>query len=225
MAALPPVPKTVRIDWHFKVTDDANAMIRQFYNYTGALSQADAQTWVAAASAAFQAPGSVQGAITIDTNLFKTELTDLTSNVAPQAIDNTSRPGSAGGNGVVAGIAAVSSYKIGRRYRGGHPRNYWPGISAGNLFNESNWTPAFTTNFRNSVKAFIAAVIAGAPVAVGTVTQVNVNYFKGFTNKTFPSGRIRPVPTPLAVPGQDLVTDVFINPRPASQRRRNLQSK
>jgi hypothetical protein len=64
-----------------------------------------------------------------------------------------------------------------------------------------------------------------APTALTPAFQVNVSYFSGFTNVTFPSGRIRPVPKLRSVPLVDTVTSWSTNPNVASQRRRNLQSK
>jgi hypothetical protein len=87
-----------------------------------------------------------------------------------------------------------------------------------------NYNAADITEWKADADAWLAACITGAPVAVGTVTPVNVSFFSGFTNKTFPSGRTRPVPTPRVTPLIDPIIGSDVNPKVATQRRRNQQS-
>lgn len=224
MPALPPVNKVVRIDNHFKVDADTNAMWRVFYSYSGALSFTDAFTWCSAIFNAWGAGGSFKALTSATTTQYRAELTDLTSTTAAQAIINGSVTGTAGGSALPAGTALVISFEIGRRYRGGKPRIYLPGIPLANLNTSQTWAPSTLTNFLNAYNVWAAAVVAGAPVAVGTPVPVNVSYFQGFTNVTFPSGRIRPVPKLRSGgPITDIISAGRVNPNVASQRRRNLQ--
>jgi len=72
--------------------------------------------------------------------------------------------------------------------------------------------------------AFVSAALGHVPVAAAPATEVNVSFFQGFHNVTFPSGRQRAVPTIRVAPVVDTVIAHAVNPKVASQRRRNQQS-
>jgi hypothetical protein len=118
----------------------------------------------------------------------------------------------------------VIRHKINRRYRGGHPRTYLPGLAGFYVGANGNWTAASMSATLTGWNTFMASCIASPPAAVGTLVHVNVSYFTGFVNKMFPSGRQHPVPTVRGTPVVDTIVSESINPRPASQRRRNIQS-
>jgi hypothetical protein len=118
----------------------------------------------------------------------------------------------------------VIKFKIARRYRGGHPRFYLAGGMATDVTAQNTWTPAYQSAVAAAWVAFINACVLAPPASLGVLAQVNVSYFSGFVNKTFPSMRTHPVPVLRAVPLQDTVLGASTNPKVASQRRRNLQS-
>lgn len=93
---------------------------------------------------------------------------------------------------------------------------------AGDVTTGGIWSAGFQSSLASNFAAFIAACVLAPPASMGTVTHVNVSYFDGFTNKTFPSGRVKPVPTLRATPLVDTVLAYTANPKVASQRRRNL---
>jgi hypothetical protein len=222
MPSLPNVSKVVRVDHHFTLGSDNNAQVRAFFQYTGALSQADAQTWVNAMATAWvnrMLPNQ-----TSNLTLVSTTLTDLSGPSAAQASSTTGGAGSAAGGVTPAGTALVMKRRIGRRFRGGHPRMYIPAISGGQLATAQTWVAAFLTTITTAYGNYISDVLNNVPVAAAPATEVQVSYFQGFTNKTFPSGRTHPVPNIRAVPVVDLVLSHSANGKIASQRRRNLQS-
>jgi hypothetical protein len=223
MPALPPVNKVVRIDWHYKDDADLTALCRYFASYSGVLSIADAQTWVNGIAAAWGGPGHLQGNVFTGLTLTKVELTDLTTSTSPQVSTLPGFPGTAGPPGVTGGVAYVLSFKMLRRYRGGHPRMYIPGLPFSAAGTAQTWTSAALANTQNAARLTITDGISSQPPAVGITQHVNVSYFQGFHNVTYPSCRIRPVPTVRAVPLVDVITGYVGNPNIASQRRRNLQ--
>jgi hypothetical protein len=158
-------------------------------------------------------------------NLVLTQLTDLTTPSAPQVQDSTNAAGANGTDAQAEGVALVIRSKLARRYRGGHPRVYIPGQRSSNVAANGTWTPAFASAVLTNWNTFVSQCLVNVPVAAAPATEVNVSYFQGFTNKTFPSLRIHPVPTPRAVPLIDAVISHSVNPLPASQRRRNVQSR
>jgi hypothetical protein len=221
MPPLPAVSKVVRVDFKHVGPGSAPAQFRRFFQYSGALSQADAQTWVAACRASWAT--NLAAAISSAWSLNLTLLTDLTSASAAQAQDGTIVAGTPSGVPVSNGTALVIKDKIPRRYRGGHPRTYLMGIPSTNLLNGDAWTSGFLGTGLTAWNAFIAGIISAAPAGVGTVTEVNVSYFLGFSNVTAPSGRAHARPTPRVTPLVDQVQSHALNPKPASQRRRNVQ--
>jgi hypothetical protein len=225
MGALPPVNKVCRIDLHHKIGNDTNVMNRFFLRYSGTLSQGDAQTWVGTIRSQYQAAGHPLALMTQDVFLNRTVLTDLSSNTSPQAEDDNIPQGPLSPPAVPAAVAMVIKFRIARRYRGGHNRIYVPGLPAVSLTSPNTWSNSSLTNMVGAWQAFVLACETGAPVAAGTIDQVTVSYFQGFTNVTFPSGRTRPVPklrtTPPVV---DSVIAINGNGKTGSQRRRNLQS-
>lgn len=223
MGALPAVPKTVRVDHHFSDGGNTNVQIRNFFQYAGALSVADAQTWlnnIVTGLGVFMTTFSQPTLV-----LVLSQLTDLTSASSAQVVSSTGFTGGASASQLPAGVCMVIKKKIARRYRGGHPRVYLPGMAEASLSTPILWNPTSAANVLAAYVTWMAACTANTnPAAIGAITEVNVSYFQSFTNKTFPSGRTHPVPTPRVNPLVDAVTGHAVNPIPASQRRRNRQS-
>lgn len=218
MPALPVVAKVVRVDFHMEETDSPNMQNRWFFNYSGTLSPTDAITWVANLRAAYGAHMGLH--MSNQVTVFKTQLTDLSSASAAQVVDDTTAAFGAGTTADIAGLSAVIQFKIARRYRGGHPRIYLPGVRTGDVINLNELAPALVSNLITDLGAFITAVTTGQPAAIGTIQQVNVSYFLGFENITLPSGRVKSVPKLRATPVTDVVTGYGINPVIGMQRRR-----
>jgi len=222
MPILPPVAKVVRFDWLMLMPGSTNAQFRKFFQYGGALSLADAQTWVAAARAAWTA--QLAALTNTNTSLVLTKLTDLSSATSPQTIDGTTVAGTAALAAAPNGMAVVVQDKIARRYRGGHPRTYYPASSAADLVNGDQYTAAFLASFLTNWNAFISAILTNIPVAAAPGTEVNVSYFTGFTVVTAVGRRAKNVPNLRGAPLVDGIQSHSMNPKPASQRRRNHQS-
>ena len=222
MAALPAVSKVVRVDHFFDNGSDTSAQFRNFFQYAGTLNNADAVTWLGNIVAAM---GTFMTArLTTHVSLILSELTDLTSSTSPQVQNSTGHTGGLVDNSLAAGTAMVIKKHIARRYRGGHPRLYLMGLGQGNLANETTWDTTHLGNVVGSFITYINACIANTnPAAIGAITHVNVSFFQGFTNHTYPSGRVKPIPTPRVTPLVDLITDITGNPTVGSQRRRNQQ--
>lgn len=225
MPALPPVPKTLRVTLRFESTDaDQDIISRFFINYSAtAPTDSDLVTFCTA----------VSGAAALDLVPLFPEVLSLTEVIAEDLTSSTSAVGSysetvggtRSGAPLSAGAAAVMQYRIPRRYRGGHPRGYWPFGTAADITTQDAWGSVFLAAYLTNWESFITAVQASGWAGAGALAQVNVSYFEGFTNHTYPSGRVRAIPTPRVTPLVDFVTDYFANPKVASQRRRNQQGK
>lgn len=223
MPPLPPVASVIRVDLIMAVGSDNNARDRIFFRFTGpGPTTADLttlSTTIANAWGTNLAP--LVGPITVLTGL---NITDLTSASGAQVVTTQNKPGTRAGSNMTAGISVVVKFKINRRYRGGHPRFYFPGGVVGDLATPQTWTAGYTTAVASGFQAFITASILSPPTNLGALQHENVSYFSGFTNKTFPSGRTKAVPTVRVTPVKDDIVSYSANPKLGSQRRRNLQS-
>ena len=222
MGALPAVPKAVRLDLHFSQGSDSNIQIREFFSYSGALSVTDATTWLAnmvAGWAANMPSNQAHGS-----SLVRSVLTDLTSDTAPQVINGTAVAGTRAQPQLPNGTALVIKKVIQRRYRGGHPRTYLGCLTSDLLSSPSTWDLTALGTITGDFLAFVAACTANTnPSAIGTIAWVNISYYSGFTNHTYPSGRVKPIPTPRITPLVDTIVNGVGNAVVASQRRRNEQ--
>lgn len=202
---------------------DSFARNRLFFQYTGAgPTIADLNTLGGTINTAWNT--NLRASFTTNVTLQSLVLTDLTSNTTPQTVVAS---GSAGTNANPIGpasLALIVKFKINRRYRGGHPRFYEMGVPPVNLATAQTWTAGTISSAATNFAAFIAACVLAPPASIGTLTHSNVSYFSGFTNKTFPSGRVHPVPTVRVTPVVDPIVSYSVNGKVGSQRRRDLQS-
>lgn len=151
------------------------------------------------------------------------EAIDLASSTAPVGAIGTSVTGTRSGTRISASSCAIVRFHIGRRYRGGHPRAYLAAGTTSDLTTEQQWSAAFTAAVGSAWATFIGHVAARVNTAYGISVSrhMNVSYYHGFTNVTYPSGRTYPRPTLRVTPVVDPVLSYTVNPHVGSQRRRN----
>ena len=222
MPQLPAVSKVVRADFHMTLAGSSIIQNRVFFQYTGALSSSDAATWAAAMASNWQAHTMLH--LSTQLVLASTVLTDLSSTTAAQVVDGTTGTGGDAAACSSAGLAIVVKQKIARRYRGGHPHHYLAGIPQHVITGVTSFDASYRTSVLNDWNTFISNVLTAVPAAAAPASEVSVSYFQGFHNVTMPSGRQVAIPTLRVSPVVDLVLSHSINPKPASQRRRNEQS-
>lgn len=188
--------------------------------YTGtAPTAANLSTFNTAANTAWT--GNLKGECGSEIVLTQIESTDLTSALGAQAVTGVSNAGNRSGGLIPSSACMVTSYEIARRYRGGHPRGYWPFGTDTDVSTELVWAGAFLTSINSSLPAFIAALVAAVWSGGGTLSQVNVSYYHGFTVVTDPvTGRARNKPTLRVSPTIDAVTSIVARASIGTQRRR-----
>jgi hypothetical protein len=155
--------------------------------------------------------------------LVQVKVEDLSSATAAVGEAEPTQTGTRTGSAIGIQVAAVLSEEIARRYRGGHPRLYFPFGTVTDLADEQQWTGAFQAALSTSWIAFLTALAGDVWTGGGTVAPINISYYEGFTNHTYPSGRVRPVPTLRSVPVVDPIVAVQTNPLIGTQRRRTGQ--
>jgi len=95
--------------------------------------------------------------------------TDLTSETAPQIIDNITGETGSGGSGaaVPQSAAACITWKIPRHYRGGHPRTYIGPLPTTAINNPTSLTTTYTDGLQTRANTFLAGVNS---IVLGTAT-------------------------------------------------------
>lgn len=220
MPALPSPGTVLRFQLYHNLVSDAKAGVRMFWSYTGSAPSASAVQ--ALATTMGIAAGANLAAMLATTNTMSFGLLqDLSSNTGNSAQTTINQAGSRAGTANDVALSAILNHSIGRRYRGGHPKTFWPWGVEADLATNNSWSGTFQANAVTHWNAFQAAVI-GATSGGTTITNlVSVSYYNGFTVVTNPiTHRARNVPTLRGTPVVDVVTNTQCNLIPGIQRRR-----
>lgn len=204
MPPLPAANKILKVAWEYGVEFQTNVNIWHI-RYDGAGgNQTDLDLLrddVTAAIQAFLHPlqhvDAVDQAITI---------TDLTSDTALVSGDVPTGAGTHAGGASPANCAAVVSWKIHRRYRGGHPRTYVGAIPLTAYLDERAFTTTYTNLLITRGATFLVDINALVEGVYGNLELGSLSYFSGG------AARVTPVFDPI--------TAATANARPDSQRRR-----
>lgn len=127
----------------------------------------------------------------------------------------------AGGQGAVlepSSACIVVQNRIASRYRGGHPRTYWPILTTQDMVTENTWAAAKVTSVTNSIVSFVSAVI-GASYTGGVSGLQHVIPRYTYTYTDVPQHH-KWVKERTGLEGVHVVQSYFGVPRIASQRRR-----
>lgn len=180
----------------------ANVFHVGFATYPG--SAADMASLATALRTAWDS--NIKALCVASVQLTTTTVTDLTSAYGQGGIDTTTSTGTYAGTALPSSTACAVSFKIGRRYRGGHPRMYLPAGSVSSITNNTNWLGAFITLVTNAMAAWRTAVNALTYASTGNVRLVCLSYYSGKVLR--------------AVPQPDDVYDLGVHQRIDTQRRR-----
>lgn len=224
MPALPDHPNVFAVRHFFEVGDDLNVACRLHYRWSGtAPSNAVCVTFATAIHASMVT--NLVPLMAATNSVHAVSVTDLTSPTGAFGEYFHTDNGTSGGSPLDAATAVLFNMHIARRYRGGKPRTYWPLGVAGDLVNPTLWEATSVTAFQTALDQLVDDTIALSSSGTVMGTLCSVSDYHGFTPVTNPiTGRTRDVPTVRSVAiAPDDFTALAVNPRPASQRRRNLQ--
>lgn len=130
------------------------------------------------------------------------KMTDLTSDTGAVLVEDVDWVGTRSGISAQASACVLTSWAIPRRYRGGHPRTYWPLGDAALQATPQSWDEAFIAACNTDIENFVISTTSvSAEAALGCVS-----YYSG--------GVLRETPLFQAFTAYN--TDVGIR----SQRRR-----
>jgi hypothetical protein len=220
--ALPDVPGVIRCEVDFLVGSDAAALTRWYMAYSGA-------PFVPGSCAGF-AGNLISEAGTIlasmmhsDTSVTEARVTDLSSATGDAGSSSTTTAGTRSGAALPASAAVLLNATVGRRWRGGKPRGYWPLGTATDLLTRQTWESASQAAFLSALETVVTHLSGEANGGSVIGAPVNVSYY-GPPNRTLTgsTGRVRTVSTVRAIPLVDAITGYGVNVHVASQRRRDL---
>jgi len=161
--------------------------------------------------------------VTSDTTLTTVEGTDMSSDLGAQATADVTYSGSDGGTPVQNATAAVVKGIISRRYRGGKPKNFLPGISTSGLADESHLTSGYASTIGTAWQNWWTAIGALTSSGVALSGPVNVSFYKGFTSHQDPfTLRWRNVPTYRSAALVDVIESFTVDELLGVQKRRRV---
>ena len=222
MQQLPNVPGVMKIIFEFQTNTGTTALpmggFSLFYSFSGALSVPNANTLATQASGAWSNDMKVLQSTT--QQLASVQVIDLTTKSSAAGMNTTVIAGTRAGQELPIDCCTLVNYKIARRYRGGKPRTYLPCGIAGDILDGRHWTVGYSASFEAGFTQFLLDIKA-INVGQGTMGQVNVGYFHGFTSVQDPlTKRWRNVPTLASPTNVDPIVSQTMNPVVGSQRRR-----
>lgn len=145
--------------------------------------------------------------------------TDLSTSSGLVGTNASAHAGTRTGTANPVQVCTLIDYKIGRRYRGGKPRGYWPfGISS-DIVTENVWSATFQTLVNTQFGVAVNAM-TGSSTGTNIVQHVSVSYYQGFTVYNGAGGRPKTRATLRANPVVDPVTTHAVNGFLGTQRRR-----
>ena len=221
MPELPPVPDVARVEYQFSYGQDLDVITRTFWNYTGgtfssgnAASMAEDICTTLGSSIATYFIGLV--------TFTGVRVTDMASDTAGDGTGSAGVVGTRSGGQLPADAAVLANYTIDRRYRGGHPKGFWPMGSDSDLNTPQQWSAGAVADFTEGVQEFFAATQGVSAGGSELSSRAVVSYYQGNTVVISPTtGRARNVPKLRT--GGPMVYDVLetvVSSRIASQRRR-----
>lgn len=218
MPALPFASNIIKMGFRHGLGVDTDAFVKLLLAFAGTSTTGDLTSLAVQAAIswdAWLAPIAPE-----QVTLEEVTCTDLSSDTSPEGSATDGTAGALSG-GLSGSACVVISDEIARRYRGGHPRQYWPFGSESKLGSAQTWDPTFVGDVVTAFAGFLADIEDNMPTGLTFTNWANVSYFKGFENHTYPSGRTRAVPTVRSSVVIDPVTAFTVRSSIGSQRRRN----
>lgn len=174
MSALPPVPGVCKAIIGWTVGDKAAANVLH-YQYTPSTSAPAA--YVSSLASGLAAAVQSQSALWSDEVTFVgVTVTDLSSDTGFVDEEGTATVGIRTGLAIPGNVAVLASYEVARRYRGGHPRTYWPWFTIADLLTPQTWVADSITEAEDSTEAIIAGGNGAEGGGTTTIGQVMVSY-------------------------------------------------
>jgi len=222
MPPLPYVPDVLRADLLWTDASDTNILTRLHYAYTG--GPPSPTDCIALATGIYGAAvAQFISALNVDGKLRGVDVVDLADETAATGTYEHLTSGTNLNGFLPAGVAVLMNHHIARRYRGGKPRSYLPLMTPGNMDTPSAWSDSTIAGFNTQWAAFTTAVLALESGDTLLDEFVSVSYYKGYAaGRPRSNGHLYFPPGIRETPIVDTILRSTMNPKPGSQRRRNL---
>lgn len=207
MPPLPPVPGVIKVQLFWTIHSYGGANVLHF-SYTGGPPDHSSCAEIASTiSSGFNS--TLTASLGTDVALLAVVVTDLSSDTGASGQDLTEHAGHISSPVPGNQMATCTKWPVALRYRGGHPKTFWPPLPTSTMADPSNWGDAAVSNWNSLVDDFIAVCVAASGGSTSVVDHVAVSYFSGHAMR----------PTPLVL----TLGSAQTNRRISSQRRRRNQ--
>lgn len=223
MPPLPDQPNILKIRMLWDVGDDLHVSTTFHFAYTGT-PPTNATCDTIASDIYTPAVTYLVPLFDALTSLEGVTVQDLTSPTSGVGLHMAHTVGTRAGTVLPASTCVLVNLGIGRRYRGGKPRIYFPFGVAADLSAPQAWSPTAVGDFNSGIGDFFGAVAVISVAGCVMAGTQSISQYHGFTAVQNPiTGRWRNVPKPRTVAiAPDPILSILVNPKPGSQRRRNL---
>lgn len=220
MAGLPNTPSgVIRLIHRFTIGADTNVDTSLYFAYTG--GPPSATNLNAIAGGAHSNFSGLQTYMAASRTLTSIVAQDLANMTAPTGSWTGSAVGGTSETAPMpASLCCVASYKVAARYRGGHPRGYWPLGADSMVASPGQWNASSIGTLTTALVTYIGAISALTGVGVTMGGQVAVSYYLGSSSYVASSGKTKYRENLRATPVVRPVTSAAFNTRIGSQRRR-----
>jgi hypothetical protein len=219
MTPLPFVPNVLKAQ--FQWTDGGGNPLYNniFLSYSG--GPPDDATALALAHDFFTSFAELANLAHNSVTLTGCRVTDLSSDSTGDALYSAAAPGMLTGDRIPISSCLLINYSIGRRYRGGKPRNYFPLGDSESLQDDRTWSAGFVTDCQEGWGDVIAAIQGTGESGTTIESHVNVSYYLSSVGSITDDGkRGKTTPTRRETPLVNATVGFSVASRVASQRRR-----
>lgn len=204
MPALPDASHVLKVEFIGTYSTAGWANIIHVSFSTGTPTVADLNTYASAMATLYH--DSFLTSLHTNCVLKEVVVTDLTTHSSAVGRWDGTLAGTGTGTAMSAATALVLSWKISRRYRGGHPRTYLIGLETANQADTKSWSGATVTEFQEDGQDFLDGVALIAVTGSVFGELVSLSYFSAH------AVRVTPV--------VDVIQAVAVHSRIDTQRRR-----
>lgn len=195
MPALPPVAGVARLILRGTTQGQPWAAVQYAQTGSTALTDAEANTLAAGVSNAWLNAMAQAHCTTV--SLTEVETQDLSSVEGAIGLSGLTHAGTRSGTQAPNNVAAVASWKVRARYRGGHPRTYWPAGAAADIINGRLWGTTFAQLMETSIAAYVTNINA-ITLSGRLASFCAVSFYQGRDSVTHkPIPRTDPVVLPV----------------------------
>jgi hypothetical protein len=197
MPALPSPGQVLKVQVGWSIGGDTSNANVLHYAYSGAAPTST--DCIAIASRLLNTPPNGYLALCpISTVLTSVAVTDLATNTGQQGLTTGSHPGTTPANTIMpASAALLMSFKVNARYRGGHPRAYFPAMGHDSQATTKTWQATNVSTAETALISWLNSLNGFSAGSSQVGQQVAVSYYKGRDAQGKPIVRAVPVVLPI----------------------------